>query len=276
MEPVKKQLNHTHQEDNVALKSILEIVLADEETKDVNPKNLSDILTASNYLEMRGKEKDGYVIKLNKYPSGWEITYIPTKDKAILDKRSSLFKVLGEEGRDLKASLGSFHVKTEKRKKALHYAKSMIKDLLDGQEVRGLYLHSDKFQIGKTYLANAIVNELADKGKTGVILFAPSWARIAKDFENEPRIRELKAADVVVIDDLGAEYRSEWFRTEILVPVLNARLQMKKLTIFTSNHSIIGLKEHYDELSKTKGETKDLERLVSRIYELADEVELDE
>ncbi len=233
-------------------------------------------MTASNYLEMRGKEKDGYVVRLNKHPSGWEITYIPTKDKAILDRRSSLFKVLGEEGRDLKATLDNFHINTKKREKALMFAKAMIKDLFEGKEVRGIYLHSRDFQIGKTYLANAIVNHLADKGKSGIILFAPSWARIAKDFDNESRIAELKYADIVVIDDIGAEYQSDWFRTEILVPVLNSRLQRKKLTIFTSNYSPIQLQELYIEGSKSNGSIMGVERLMSRICELAEGVELDE
>jgi primosomal protein DnaI len=277
MQNVKKQLKNMYQEAKETSNDILKKVLEDPETNDVDPEKWFDVMTAANYLDMRGKEKEGYIAKLLKKKTGWSITYIPTKNQVRFEKRASAFKTLGIDGRDFKASLINFYTTTDKRKRAFAYAKSTIKDLIECKKPRGLYLHSKGFQIGKTYLANAIVNELADKGKTGVILFAPAFARQAKDFDNnEGRIRELQNADIVVIDDIGAEYRSPWFRDEILVPVLNTRLANNSLTIFTSNYSIIELKEHYAETCKTKGDIKDIERLASRIYELADEVELDE
>lgn len=277
MQRLRDNLKNTYQDDKDSVKNLIKKVLEDEETSDVNEKNMFDIMTAANYLDMRNKDFDGYTVKLNKYKTGWSISYIPTKDKLRFDKRLSAFKTVGDDIWDLKASLANFWDTTEKRKKALLFSKAMIKDVLNSKAARGLYIHSELYQIGKTYLANAIINELADKGKTGLILFTSSFARQAKDFDNnEQRVKEVMAADILVIDDIGSEFRSSWFRDEILLPILNSRLSSGKLTIFTSNYSISELQDYYTETSKNKGELKNVERLVSRIYELADEVELDE
>lgn len=237
----------------------------DEETAHIDISNIHDLTKVTYYLQIKNIEKDGYVplLKLDPYI---EIVYVPTPKKTEQLKRTLFVKCFGEDSRDITASLSDFNVNTANRKRALKIANQIV----SGVEQRGIYIHSKEFQIGKTYLANAITNALIDKGIHGSFLFSPSFARQAKEFDSlEERIRTLNASELLVIDDIGAEYNSKWFRTEVLMPVLQHRLTNNKLTIFTSNYSIAALADLY-------GDSIDTERLITRIVELADEIKIDE
>ncbi len=240
-------------------------VLNDEETKDIDISLMHNLSTAYLYLQLRGVEKDGYVPVLSRYPY-LEIKYVATKEKTKQLKRTNYINCFGEDSRDIEASLEKFRINTTTRKRALNLAN----DIVIGNVKHGLYIHSGEFQIGKTYLANAITNALVDKGMRGSFLFTPSLARQAKEFDQiEPRIRTLNESDLLVIDDIGAEHRSPWFRNEVLMPLLQHRLANNKLTIFTSNYSI-------EELTNLYGDSVDTRRLTTRILELAVEIHLDD
>jgi primosomal protein DnaI len=240
-------------------------VLNDEETKDIDVSLMHNLSTAYLYLQLRGIEKDGYLPVLVKDPY-LEIKYVATKEKTMQLKRTNYINCFGEDSRDIEASLEKFRTNTASRKKALKLAR----DIVEGKVTLGLYIHSGDFQIGKTYLANAITNALVDKGMHGSFLFTPSMARQAKEFDQiESRIRTLNESDLLVIDDIGAEHRSPWFRNEVLMPLLQHRLANNKLTIFTSNYSI-------DELENLYGTSVDTRRLITRILELAEVIHLDD
>lgn len=240
-------------------------VLNDKETGDIDVSLIHNLSTAYLYLQLRGFEKDGYLPVLVKNPY-LEIIYVATKEKTMQLKRTNYINCFGEDSRDIEASLEKFRTNTASRKKALKHAN----DIVSGNVKHGLYIHSGDFQIGKTYLANAITNALVDKGMHGSFLFTPSLARQAKEFDQvESRIRTLNESDLLVIDDIGAEHRSPWFRNEVLMPLLQHRLANKKLTIFTSNYSI-------EELGNLYGPSVDTRRLITRILELAEVIHLDD
>jgi len=255
---------HTSQEETDKTQKIKQMILSDPETSDIDVSILQNFLTANLYLQLRGIEKDGYLPQLKRTPY-LEIVYVATKEKNQQIRRTSFVNCFGEDSRDINASMKDFRKNTPKRIKAY----KMAMDIIDGKAKYGMYIHSGDFQIGKTYLANAITNALVDKGIKGNFLFTPSLARQAKEFSFlEPRIRSLNDAELLVIDDIGAEHASGWFRNEILMPVLQHRLANKKLTIFTSNYSI-------EELESLYGKSVDTKRLITRIMELADEVSID-
>lgn len=212
----------------------------------------------------------------------WEIMYAATPAQRQKELREKNIAIKGEDSRDYNASLEKFDLSTLNRKAAKKYAMDIINIMEhnknadnEHKRVLGLYIHSSAFQIGKTYLANAITNALADLEFTGIFVFAPSLAAQAKEFkELEKLIKELKQTQVLVLDDLGAEYRSEWFRIEILMPVLQNRLTNNKLTIITSNYSILKLSNLYKQQNNSN--PIDTDRLISRIMELCREIELDE
>lgn len=222
----------------------------------------------------------GYQLTINTEPY-WQLVYKPTVEQNIKSQRQKLFSIKGEDSRDFTASLKNFHQDNAKRKEAYKLALQVIdtaKANLKASDKEkkfnlGLYIHSKDYQIGKTFLANAITNELADLGIGGVFVFAPSLVSQAKNFANlENIMRDLRDAPVLVIDDMGAEYRSEWFRIEVLMPVLQSRLTNNKLTIMTSNYSTRALEELYSK----NNNPVDSRRLISRILELCQEIELSE
>lgn len=223
----------------------------------------------------------GYNLKIEINASYWSLVYVPTKEQVLKERRMKSITIRGEDSRDYKASLKDFYTNTKTRRFAKQQAEEVVKGVIhniienpeEPTRVLGLYLHSPEFQIGKTYLANAISNELADRGISGVFVFTPSLATQARKFENlEQIMRELKEADILVLDDLGAEYRSEWFRLEVLMPVLQNRLSNLKTTIITSNYSPNELKSLYRQNTNAV----DVERLLSRILELCRVIQLDE
>jgi primosomal protein DnaI len=240
-------------------------ILEDPETRDIDVSIIHNLSTAHLYLQLKGIEKDGCLPQLKKDPY-LEITYVPTKATIQKNKRTKYVNCFGEDSRDIEASIDKFRKNTPLRKNAYKLAKAII----DGELGYGIYIHSNDFQIGKTYLANAIVNALVDKGLHGSFLFTPSLARQAKEFnEIEQRIRYINDGEFLVIDDIGAEHKSSWFRSEVLMPLLQHRLAFKKLTIFTSNYSI-------EELTSLYGDSVDTRRLTTRILELAEVVKIDD
>lgn len=261
------------------LKNFIE---TDSELSLLNFDSHDKVLLARQIMNDRKENSyPGYILKIKINASYWSLVYVPTKEQALKERRMKSITIRGEDSRDYKASLQDFYTNTKTRsfakQKAEEVVKGVIHNIIENPEeqirVLGLYLHSPEFQIGKTYLANAISNELADSGISGVFVFTPSLATQARKFENLEKImRELKEADILVLDDLGAEYRSEWFRLEVLMPVLQNRLSNLKTTIITSNYSPNELKSLYRQNTNAV----DVERLLSRILELCRVIQLDE
>ena len=238
------------------------------------------LMVAQVFNDHKNKSYPGYKLTLITEPY-WTLVYKPSFEQHVKSQRQKLFSIKGEDSRDFNASLKDFHQNTPRRKEAYKLAMQVVNTAKanlkasdkDKKFNLGLYIHSKDYQIGKTFLANAITNELADLGISGVFVFAPSLASQSKKFENlENIMRDLREAPVLVIDDIGAEYRSEWFRIEVLMPVLQSRLTNNKLTIMTSNYSVTALEALYSK----NNNPVDSQRLISRILELCQEIELSE
>lgn len=140
------------------------------------------------------------------------------------------------------------------KEKALNIARNLYKGSSHNELLAG------KFGTGKTHLAMAILNQLnefTDK-KLLFVSIDELMRRIKANFKNDESIyREdvivqiLIDADVLVIDDLGAEVGSVDRKSEATdynIRVLNAVLsgRMNKPTIFTTNLNNHDLKTMYD------------------------------
>ena len=86
-------------------------------------------------------------------------------------------------------------------------------------------------------------------------------------------MNDLKNADILLLDDIGAESVSEWSRDEILGTILQYRMDAKKTTFFTSNLTIEELEQH---LSITKNGVNIVKsrRIIERIKQLTEDIEL--
>ena len=107
--------------------------------------------------------------------------------------------------------------------------------------------------LGKTYLSNAIVSEVLNKGYTVLYQTAPVMldTLISKMFKNDTSFSEnLLNVDLLVIDDLGTETMNSMKFTE-LYKIINTRLlnQNGKVTktVISTNLDLQGLYNTYDE-----------------------------
>ena len=88
------------------------------------------------------------------------------------------------------------------------------------------------------------------------------------------KIDQVKTAQVLILDDIGAEQSSPWMRDEILQVILQHRMQENLPTFFTSNFSFADLERHFAS-SKNGDETWQAKRVMERIKFLAQEVRLE-
>lgn len=139
----------------------------------------------------------------------------------------------------------------------------------------GVYLCGE-FGIGKTYLLSCIANELARKGKSVLYVYFPDLVRYINGlmYENnklEEQITSLKECDVLILDDLGAEYLNSWFRDQVLGPVLNYRYLSKKPICVSSNLTPQDMLVHFSETTNDNDKVKG-GRITKRLFELAKNV----
>ena len=105
---------------------------------------------------------------------------------------------------------------------------------------KGIYL-CGQAGVGKSYLLKGVANHYAKQGKTVCFVKVPVWIAECRDSMKDTQWRkmnmaQMRWADVVIFDDIGAEYISPWTLNEILFPILDARMEQKKKTYFTSNY----------------------------------------
>lgn len=166
--------------------------------------------------------------------------------------------------------------KTDKnRAAAIKWILNFYKEYQKNKKIKGLFLHGS-FGCGKSYLLAALLNELAQKGTRTVIVYYPELLRTLKESFNDDFksiMYEIKNAEVLLIDDIGAEAVTEWSRDEILGTILQYRMDASLPTMFTSNLNINELETH---LANTKNNVDILKakRIIERIKQLTTDIEM--
>ena len=155
------------------------------------------------------------------------------------------------------------------------YAK-VIKILKNGVHEKGAYLWG-KPGAGKSWLAAGMCNFYAKQKHRVAFVNVPKLISELKMLFHEPdvmeqRLRKISNADVVVFDDIGGESVTAWSRDDILLPLLDARMEKHRLTIFTSNYSMEELKQRLCNTSSKSSEPVAAERLLERIRALSCEI----
>jgi len=133
---------------------------------------------------------------------------------------------------------------------------------------RGLWLFGDT-GTGKTTLAMLVSKAALEAGHSVAIYSLPKLlARIRRTYEAEPGgdsylafFERLTSVDLLHIDDLGAEKRSDWV-LEQLYALINERYETERAVLITTNLP-------HDELEDQIGR-----RTVSRLNEMCDEIPL--
>ncbi|WP_117170536.1 primosomal protein DnaI [Paraliobacillus sediminis] len=190
-------------------------------------------------------------------------------------RKSSLIKSLYMPKDILQASIAKLDDKDEKRHKAIREVVTYISKISGELPEKGLYFYGP-FGVGKTYFLGAIANELAEKNIASMLIYMPEFVReIKSSFKDDSlneKVEKFKKVPVLMIDDIGAESISSWFRDEILGSILQYRMMERLPVFFSSNFSLAQLEKHL--ATSTKGDIEELKagRIIERIKQVSKEV----
>jgi DNA replication protein DnaC len=131
--------------------------------------------------------------------------------------------------------------------------------------------------VGKTHLAVAALKQIVERtGARGLFYDTRDLLRVIRStYDPSIRTTELEVlrpvmtADLLVLDDLGAEKTSEWVE-ETMNLIVNTRYSERRLTIFTSNYPDIPDDTEPNSLLFRIGD-----RMRSRLHEMCEFIVLD-
>ncbi|MCL1788830.1 MAG: ATP-binding protein [Oscillospiraceae bacterium] len=113
----------------------------------------------------------------------------------------------------------------------------------------GLLL-SGETGLGKTHLSLAIVGKILSSGFNAVYGSAPDLFRKIENEHfgrgNEHTMDSLQAAELLVLDDIGAEFNTE-LNISIFYNLLNSRMNGGKATVINTNLTMTELRERYGD-----------------------------
>lgn len=171
------------------------------------------------------------------------------------------------------ASIEDMSLVGESRKQIHKYLHAFMKNNHRESFMKGVYI-SGEYGAGKTFILAALANELAKLNYKVIFAYYPDLAREIKSSIGagnlEEKIQELKAVDMLFLDDIGGEYFSKFVRDEVLGPILQYRLLDNKPTFFSSNYKTSELVNVIKD-SNAGQETVSALRIVQRIKRLTEE-----
>lgn len=148
--------------------------------------------------------------------------------------------------------------------------------LMNENANKGFYLWG-KPGAGKSYLAAGICNYYAKANHHVSFVNVPKLISDLKmmfhdSLAMEEKINSICNVEILVLDDIGGESVTAWSRDDILLPILDRRMEKKKLTFFTSNYRMKELKEKLALANGKQVEPMAAERILERISTLSCEI----
>lgn len=146
-------------------------------------------------------------------------------------------------------------------------------NILNTNSSKGLFVYGDN-RIGKTFILSLFSMKYIEKTKKSVAfcsskdLFQTIQDSLFNDKERAKEyINQLIDVDLLILDGFGNEYKSDYVRDTIVYPLLSARLEKHKLTMFTSNFSIEEIEEMYDTSKSSKPRARQLKKVLTSLSE---------
>lgn len=167
------------------------------------------------------------------------------------------------------------------RKELLLFLLALKTSILKNKSIKkakGLYLYGNKL-IGKSIIIASFLNGLYED-KVGPIAYinTASYLKELNDLqfinkeEFEKKLNELFDVPILVLDDFGNEYKSDFVRDTILFPLINERCNNQLLTIFISNYSLEDIETMY---STSYANAPKANQLIQMIKAIAKVIHLD-
>ena len=119
--------------------------------------------------------------------------------------------------------------------------KDFVKNI-NRKDGENLYLYGSA-GLGKTYLCSAIAERATKNGHSVLYYSAFELFRIAPS-EMEELLSLLEEVDLLILDDLGTEYVTE-YSSALFFHIVNSRLNGKKKTVISSNLNLNDLANSY-------------------------------
>lgn len=168
--------------------------------------------------------------------------------------------------------------KSERRTKVFKEVARFTKEYDKNNFSKGVYIHG-RFGTGKSFIMQKLAIALSNKGANVIIAYYPDLVRTIKSSiasrDTEVIINKLKYADVLMLDDIGAETNTNFIRDEVLGPILQFRMDSRLPVCMTSNLDLKELGQHFGD-TYAGANPINSERIISRIRFLMNEVPLDD
>ena len=208
-----------------------------------------------------------------------EVVYRPTQEFIQKQQQQDLtnrIHAINMPKNLLQVTLNSLDI-TKERQETFQASLQFINELSakPNEFHRAIYLVGS-FGVGKTYFLAAIANELAQLGFETTLVHVPTLSSELKSAIGANRLEEkvefLKTSPILMLDDIGAESNSAWFRDEILMIILEYRMMQELPTFFSSNLTIEELQEHLSVSNRGDVELLKAKRLIERVRFLSKEI----
>ena len=163
------------------------------------------------------------------------------------------------------------------RNEVMNYVKHQFK--LPYASQKGLYLHG-QMGFGKTFLFKKFVLALIKHNYSVAFInvsrfqnYIYSCIDTEKNYKQE--LHKLSQCDYLFVDDIGSETINSFFRDNILLVILNNRMEDKKVTFLNSNYSYAQLLQYQQKNKKDREEqVMQAKRLLERIKALTFSIQL--
>ncbi|MGI6608679.1 MAG: ATP-binding protein [Erysipelotrichaceae bacterium] len=225
-------------------------------------------------LEMCNRSNPGYRMKIDENLEQLLVPceYLKAKESLISHKENYLLCDLSDKNLTLSLDEIDLSEESDYYKGIVNIARQWVKEL----PKKGLYFYGG-LGTGKTYLASAICNDLARKGHEVAFV---NYPKLCSDIRSnlteydyvDSRVRRLRRAKILVIDDIGAESVTNYIRDDILFPILDYRMEHELKTIFTSNCDLKSLEKRMTISKSGEEDAIKALRIIERIRTLCDAV----
>lgn len=216
--------------------------------------------------------------KLN-YNGYFSISYVDCPFVQKINKKVNMQNSLLTYGCDINLDEKETLFMNVNRNELYNKAKIIYDKFMNCENPKGLFIYGP-YGCGKTYFLKYYTKMLIKDGATVVFAYFPDLIRTIKssvliEGAVEEIIDNLKAADVLILDDFGGETMTPYIRDEVLGSVLQDRMERKALTFITSNLSPETLHQHLMESTKDIDELR-AQRIEERIKSLMEFVPLND